>query len=172
MPFKDPEVKREYNRTRYLENREAILARVKAYTEANPEKAAERGRLWVENNRERSRAIKRRYELRQPKSAAAERQRQRRAAWRARTPPWFGELDALVVREAADLVARRQKITGGSWHVDHILPLQGARVSGLHVWQNLQVVPAAYNFAKAATFDGKAATFWPVADPTPTPQGA
>lgn len=82
MPFKDPEAQRAYSRKRYLENREAIKARVKAYSEANPDKAAERSRLWVENNRERSNEIKRKSAAKVPK----ERQAARQVEWRNANP--------------------------------------------------------------------------------------
>lgn len=37
---------------------------------------------------------------------------------------------------------------GTRFHVDHIIPLHGANVSGLHVPWNLHVIPAVVNMAK------------------------
>ena len=64
------------------------------------------------------------------------------------TPPWFGELDEFVWREAADLRLRRESATGVPWAADHMIPLSGRRARGLHVWNNCQVIPASLNLWK------------------------
>lgn len=61
---------------------------------------------------------------------------------------WDQELTDLVTEEAHDLRKLRDKLTNYKWHVDHIIPLNGKNVSGLHIWNNLQVIPAVLNLAK------------------------
>ena len=58
------------------------------------------------------------------------------------------ELTKFVTEEARKLARQRTNITGFQWHVDHVIPLNGITVSGLHVWNNLQVIPASLNYSK------------------------
>jgi hypothetical protein len=71
-----------------------------------------------------------------------------------RTVAWGTELTDLVCVEAKSLCKARSALFGFSWHMDHIIPLQGRNVSGLHVWNNLQVIPGRDNLAKHNKFSG------------------
>jgi hypothetical protein len=61
---------------------------------------------------------------------------------------WDQELTSLVFREAKRLCKLREAVTGKPWSIDHRIPLKGKTISGLHVWNNLQVIPLSLNKRK------------------------
>jgi hypothetical protein len=78
----------------------------------------------------------------------------RKAQVKRATPKWltdaqWGEIDAFY-NEARRLTAE----TGVDYTVDHIVPICGKTVSGLHVPWNMQVATADDNFAKSNRFTG------------------
>jgi hypothetical protein len=64
-------------------------------------------------------------------------------------PAWANEF---IIGEAYDCAQQRSKLTGVPHHVDHIVPLQGKTVCGLHVHENLQVIPGKLNLSKGRRF--------------------
>lgn len=63
-------------------------------------------------------------------------------------PKWLSEDDRWLIEQAYELAQIRERVCGGKWHIDHIVPLRGNTVSGLHVPWNLQVIPASVNCSK------------------------
>ena len=59
------------------------------------------------------------------------------------SPSWGGDCSPVY-----EFARQLKELTGWDWHVDHIIPLQGENVCGLHIPQNLQVVPALLNQRK------------------------
>lgn len=69
---------------------------------------------------------------------------------RAKQARRYDELTLFVTSEAHDLRKLRNELTNTEWHVDHIIPLKGKDVCGLHVWNNLAVIPKIENLRKGA----------------------
>lgn len=124
---------RNYSRKYKSKNKNIILQRNKEYVKVNPEKR---------------KATMKAYRLANPEKDA-ESVRRRQAAKILRTPKWLTKNDIWMMQEIYRLAKLRTKIFGFSWHVDHVLPLQGKLVSGLHTPYNMQVIPAKQNLSKA-----------------------
>jgi hypothetical protein len=65
---------------------------------------------------------------------------------------WDRELTSFVMQEAIDLQKRLYLLTGIKHHIDHVVPLRGKNVCGLHVWNNLAVIPMTDNLKKGNNF--------------------
>lgn len=126
-----------------LANREKDNIYLKSYRKLNPEKV----KAWREANPEKEKARHKAYREANPEKHNFK-EAKRRASKLQRTPKWFNELDRFVITEAFDLAKLRANSFGFKWHVDHIVPLQGKLVSGLHVASNIQVIPATVNLQK------------------------
>lgn len=84
-----------------------------------------------------------------PHRAAEE--NKRRAKKLQRTPAWADLKKIEKVYEEARFMTL---LMGEPYHVDHVVPLRGRRVSGLHVHNNLQILPGIENVRKGNRFDG------------------
>jgi len=71
------------------------------------------------------------------------------ASQKQRTPKWA---DLKAIREFYDTSHWITEVTGLEHHVDHIIPLNGKLVSGLHIAENLRVLPGPENLSKGSKF--------------------
>ena len=161
------------DKARYEKNKERILAQKKEYSARPDVRTARKEReerykkdpVVMEARREyfrnydkdpvrRSKKLQKERESyhssADKKAASHARVIKRRAAKMQRKPSWANEqLIAAYYKEAK----RLEELTGIQFHVDHIIPLQGELVSGLHVETNLQLLPAHENLGKSNSFD-------------------
>ena len=68
-----------------------------------------------------------------------------------RCPAWA---DMQVIRDIYVKCAKIQEETGIPHHVDHVIPLSGKYISGLHVPENLQILTASENCSKSNKWPG------------------
>jgi hypothetical protein len=76
----------------------------------------------------------------------------RRALKLRATPLWLTKEDLEIIESFYTLSKTIEYQTGVKHHVDHIVPLQGKNVCGLHVPWNLQVLEASENIRKSNKF--------------------
>jgi hypothetical protein len=70
-----------------------------------------------------------------------------------RIPKWVDKDHMELIKEVYEIAQIKTKQFGVTWHVDHIIPLQGELVSGLHVLENLQVISGIENIKKKNKFE-------------------
>lgn len=134
------------------ENPDRTKEIVTGWNRKNKEKESARAREWRKNNPDtykRMVAKWRKNNSLKYKAYMAMTANNRRTSKIQRTPTWLTEDDMFLISEAYELAALRTQMFGFSWHVDHIIPLRGKTVSGLHVPWNLQVIPGAENMRKS-----------------------
>lgn len=114
----------------------------------NPEPKLIAGKKWRENNREYMNEKQREWAKRNRDSRAAK-QAERRAAKLQRTPKWLTKEDKQAIKEFYTKAKQITIETKIRHVVDHIIPLQGKLVSGLHVPWNLQILTESENSQKS-----------------------
>lgn len=122
------------------------------WRKANPKKAYACSKRWLDAHPETRRAMQRRFWKNNP-AKAREHNARRNAAKAHRTPKWLTKSDWIEIKWAYQIAVDRSKETGIPHEVDHIIPLRGKHVSGLHVPQNLQIITMQENVRKHNKFE-------------------
>jgi len=156
----NPERVKQQRAKQYAKNREkAIAASKEYYRKKHPNVGYMKSAEWLAGKKARRAVTKRAWRLGNPEKVSACKKRYRkkyvgricadvvmRKAWKRKAvPKWANKF---FMEEAYALAKLRTKILGFRWHVDHIVPMKSVLVCGLHVHNNLQVIPAIENLQK------------------------
>jgi len=115
-----------------LKNKEHVETKDRAYAQLYPDRRTLARRKWSTANPGKDNASKTLNSI----------------ARKKRIPIWLSEDDKWMLDQAYELAALRTKMFGFAWHVDHVIPLNGRKVSGLHTPYNVQVIPGLENLRK------------------------
>lgn len=100
-------------------------------------KRRELDKIWTKNNKDKKNFIC----------------AKRRASKLKATPPWLTNDQLAEIANIYKQAKQLEKETGLKHHVDHIIPLQGKEVCGLHTPWNLQVLTAEENLKKGSKYE-------------------
>lgn len=134
---KNIDKKREYDKQYFLKDKSKKGKHNKAWNERNKEKVSKTHSAWKKLNSEK----------------VASYASQRRARELNASPSWLTPEQKDEILYMYWLARDLRLTTGENYHVDHIIPLQGKGVCGLHVPWNLQILPADLNLRKHISYE-------------------
>lgn len=157
-PEKEKEIGRKYrlantkktkeaNRRWRTENKDYAKEQQKLWRAANPDKLSESARRSYIKNKDSTQIAHRKYRENNPGMMNAISAKHRAAKLQA-TPSWADNEQIAAWYRVAEVLSRG----GVQFHVDHIVPLMGKYVRGLHSHDNLQVIPWFENMSKSNKF--------------------
>jgi hypothetical protein len=127
------EKRRIYNTKWEANNKKWRKVYEKEWNKNNPDKIKAKQDKWAKNNKH--------------KKAAKEMKRQ--ADKLNATPKWLTKEQLSEIKGFYELAKELQWLSEEPLHVDHIVPLRGKSVCGLHVPWNLQILPKTVNLYKS-----------------------
>lgn len=130
--LKNPDKHRESNRRFYIKNKIKMIARGKEYYSKNKDILIFKAIQYAKKN---STAVNFRNSKRHARKLNA-------------VPKWLTKFDLDYIKSIYIQSKELEKIDGIKRHVDHIIPLQGKNICGLHVPWNLQILTATENTSK------------------------
>lgn len=146
--YEDRKIKQKIRSTAYyLKNSESIKDRARKYYQENKEKVYETNRAWVVANSDKVKVISKKYTKSHPDRVLAN-VRKRQLLKRNAIPNWVDEAVLKKIKSFYEAARRKTLKTGIPHEVDHIYPLKGNNVCGLHVPENLRIISRFENRSK------------------------
>lgn len=139
---------KENNKSYREKNKEILKLKAKEYVNNNRDSILEKHRIYYQNNRDRILSYVSEYNKIYRGEANARNSKYRSSRLQS-CPKWA---DRKKIKEIYKEAKRITKETGIIHVVDHIIPLRGRLVSGLHVHENLQIIPFVDNCIKSNKF--------------------
>ena len=121
----------------------------KNWRQDNLERTRQMERSWYKRNIKNKIVSVRNWQVNNPAACKAIGARRRAKELNA-TPSWS---EASKIKQLYEASSYLTLLTGIIWNVDHEVPLKHTLVSGLHVYSNLQLLPARDNFSKGNKFE-------------------
>ena len=143
-----------YDREYRRKNKAKIAENHKRWVASNKDHVAEYRRNWMTENPDKVKQVSNKAQKKYRKSNPGKINsltNKRRASKLNATPNWLTEDDWKWTEWYYKHAQAMTETTGIIHHVDHIHPLQGENISGLHVPWNLQVIPATENLKKGTS---------------------
>ena len=131
----------------YAKRRDYYNAKNRAYAIENPEMRRETCARYYINNLEKVTAAVLKWKNQNPDRVRAI-SRKRQTVKSKASPNWLTETQWAEIDFFYAHAVDCQRVSGEKYDVDHIVPLQGETVCGLHVPWNLQVLPRDVNRRK------------------------
>jgi hypothetical protein len=141
------EAKRNYNQEYIKNNREKIGIKCKEYYYKNQETLKAQKRKYNIEKRSEILAKKAEYQKNNPEKIAAY-SAKRYARKVQASPKWITKEQEDQIRDFYKEARLKTELTGIKHEVDHIVPIKGKNVTGLHVPWNLRVVTKSENCSK------------------------
>lgn len=154
----EQKAKRRESQRKYANaNKEKVLAASRKWNKENPQKMRDASNKHYEKIKDNEEFRKeqnkktREWNLKNPEKVLMQ-SSLKRATKLKRMPKWLTKEQKNEISKFYKQAINLSKLLNQKHHVDHIIPLRGKTVSGLHVPWNLTIIPAKENMQKSNKF--------------------
>ena len=128
--------------------KECTKQKNREWKQANKDKVSNYDKEWQQKNKDKKSKNYKNWQVNN-RAKVNSYNSYRRALEVQATPEWLTQSQKLHIQCKYSLAQMFSRETGIQHHVDHVVPLKGKTVCGLHVPWNLRVIPAVDNLRKS-----------------------
>jgi len=145
------ECRRGIQRQFYQKNKDREKERNRNWYYRNKEKRLSSNKKWQADNKTNVKLSKTKYRQNNKEKISFYKAKRRAIELNA-LPMWVSKEEMVLIKQVYIKARKMSKQDGIQYHVDHIFPLQGNNVCGLHTLNNLQILTASENIRKKNKF--------------------